>query len=64
MAPQGSSTQLKTATDFAAGADTDFDLDIETIASLPVVAGLLNDTGDGCGATCQSACSNSTCIGG
>ncbi|MFE2426466.1 FxLD family lanthipeptide [Streptomyces sp. NPDC059373] len=63
MAPQGSIT-LKAATDFAAGSDSDFDLNIEIIASAPVVAGLLNDTGDGCGSTCQSACSNSTCIGG
>jgi len=44
--------------------DSDFDLDIETIASGPVVAGLLNDTSDGCTSTCQSACANSTCIGG
>ncbi|MEH0424537.1 FxLD family lanthipeptide [Streptomyces sp. B21-083] len=63
MAQQGSTT-LKAATDYTAAADTDFDLNIETIASAPVVPGLLNDTGDGCGATCQSACSNSTCIGG
>lgn len=63
MASQGSTT-LKAATDFAAGTDTDFDLDIETIASAPVVPGLLNDTGDGCTSTCQSACSNSTCISG
>lgn len=62
MAQQGS-TALKAATDFTA-ADTDFDLNIETIASAPVVPGLLNDTGDGCTSTCQSACSNSTCIGG
>ncbi|MFD5749420.1 FxLD family lanthipeptide [Streptomyces sp. NPDC127033] len=45
-------------------AGSDFDLDIETIESAPVVAGLLNDTGDGCTSTCKSACSNSTCIGG
>ncbi|CAL9634766.1 hypothetical protein SUDANB120_06171 (plasmid) [Streptomyces sp. enrichment culture] len=55
---------LKAATDYASGTDSDFDLDIETLASAPVVAGLLNDTGDGCGSTCQSACSNSTCISG
>lgn len=63
MTSQGSTT-LKAATDFAASSGSDFDLDIETIASAPVVAGLLNDTGDGCTATCQSACSNSTCISG
>lgn len=63
MAPHGNAT-LKAATDFAADADSDFDLNIETIASAPVVPGLLNDTGDGCTSTCQSACSNSTCIGG
>ncbi|MFI1563872.1 FxLD family lanthipeptide [Streptomyces sp. NPDC020490] len=61
MAPH-SSTTLKAATDFTP--ESDFDLDIETIAGAPVVPGLLNDTGDGCGSTCQSACSNSTCIGG
>ncbi|MFF3271711.1 FxLD family lanthipeptide [Streptomyces chrestomyceticus] len=63
MAPQGSTT-FKAATDFSAGPGSDFDLNIETIASAPVVAGLLNDTSDGCTATCQSACSNSTCISG
>lgn len=40
---------------------SDFDLDITVIEDGPIVADLLNDTGDGCGSTCQSACSNSTC---
>jgi FxLD family lantipeptide len=62
MAPQRS-TILKAGTDFTADTGTDFDLNIETVASAPVVAGLLNDTSDGCTSTCQSACSNSTCIG-
>ncbi|HEY8986206.1 FxLD family lanthipeptide [Streptomyces sp. S6] len=62
--PQQGTFALKAATDFVAGADADFDLAIETIASAPVVPGLLNDTGDGCGSTCQSACSNSTCVSG
>ena len=53
-----------TTTAHVPAAGSDFDLDIELLASAPVVAGLLNDTGDGCTATCQSACSNSTCIGG
>ncbi|MET8453355.1 FxLD family lanthipeptide [Streptomyces sp. NPDC005209] len=64
MAPQNNgSTALKAATDFT-GDGGDFDLDIETVASVAVPGALLNDTGDGCGQTCQSACSNSTCIGG
>ncbi|MEU3343083.1 FxLD family lanthipeptide [Streptomyces sp. NPDC002144] len=64
MAPQITGTTLKAATDFTPDAGSDFDLDIETVASAPIVGALLNDTGDGCGSTCQSACSNSTCIGG
>ncbi|ATL82947.1 FxLD family lantipeptide [Streptomyces malaysiensis subsp. malaysiensis] len=51
----------KAGTSYAAEATSDFDLNIEVLASAPVVPGLLNDTGDGCTATCQSACSNSTC---
>ncbi|MFE6645072.1 FxLD family lanthipeptide [Nocardioides sp. NPDC057772] len=39
-----------------------FDLDITTIESAPVVGDMLNATSDGCTSTCQSACSNSTCI--
>ncbi|MGA5704631.1 FxLD family lanthipeptide [Peterkaempfera bronchialis] len=62
MAPQSST--LKAATDFSGEGISDFDLSIETVASAPIVPGLLNDTGDGCGSTCQSACSNSTCISG
>ncbi|MDX3850224.1 FxLD family lanthipeptide [Streptomyces sp. AK02-01A] len=53
-----------TRTSVAPLAGSEFELDIETIESAPVVAGLLNDTGDGCTSTCKSACSNSTCIGG
>ncbi|UQA95711.1 FxLD family lanthipeptide [Streptomyces halobius] len=57
-----SRTTLKTGTEFTAdGESSDFDLKIETVASAPVVGALLNDTGDGCGQTCESACSNSTC---
>ncbi|MFE2032849.1 FxLD family lanthipeptide [Streptomyces scopuliridis] len=51
-----------TRTSLAPLAGSDFD--IETIESAPVVAGLLNDTDDGCTSTFKSACSNSTCIGG
>ncbi|MBU6529678.1 FxLD family lanthipeptide [Streptomyces mayonensis] len=51
---------LKAATDYST--DSDFDLNIETVASAPVLGSLLNDTGDGCTSTCKSACSNSTCI--
>ncbi|AWI32713.1 FxLD family lanthipeptide [Streptomyces tirandamycinicus] len=64
MAPQNASTTLKAATDFTVDGGSDFDLTIETVQSTPIVGALLNDTGDGCGSTCQSACSNSTCIGG
>ena len=63
MAPHHGST-LRTGTDFTVGDASDFDLDIETVASAPVLGELLNDTNDGCTSTCQSACSNSTCIGG
>ncbi|MGW4730535.1 FxLD family lanthipeptide [Streptomyces shenzhenensis] len=63
MAPQINGILLKAATDFTVDGDSDFDLNIETVASAPIVGALLNDTGDGCGSTCQSACSNSTCIG-
>lgn len=65
MTPQTTAT-LKVATDFSTGAGTssDFDLDIETVASAPVLGSLLNDTSDNCTSTCDSACSNSTCIGG
>ncbi|MFJ8792841.1 FxLD family lanthipeptide [Streptomyces sp. NPDC102462] len=63
MAPQINGTLLKAATDFTVDGDSDFDLNTETVASAPIVGALLNDTGDGCGSTCQSACSNSTCIG-
>ena len=64
MAPHNTGTPLKAATGFGADTDSDFDLRIETVASLPVLGSLLNDTSDNCGSTCQSACSNSTCIGG
>jgi FxLD family lantipeptide len=64
MAPQNTGSTLKAATDFTGDAGSDFDLNIETVSSVAVPGALLNDTGDGCGQTCQSACSNSTCIGG
>lgn len=62
MAQQNSGVVLKAATDYRA--DTDFDLDVQTISAAPVLGSLLNDTSDNCTSTCQSACSNSTCIGG
>ncbi|GGM20784.1 hypothetical protein GCM10010129_76330 [Streptomyces fumigatiscleroticus] len=64
MAPQNTTTTLKAATDVSTVAGSDFDLDIETLASAPVIGSLLNDTSDNCTSTCESACSNSTCIGG
>jgi FxLD family lantipeptide len=39
----------------------EFDLDVSIVESGPVIDQLLNLTDDGCGATCQSACANSTC---
>ncbi|MFI8165972.1 FxLD family lanthipeptide [Streptomyces sp. NPDC085931] len=55
---------LEGATDHAADGGSDFDLRIETFASAAVPGALLNDTSDGCGPSCRSACSTSTCIGG
>ncbi|MFE0580761.1 MULTISPECIES: FxLD family lanthipeptide [Streptomycetaceae] len=63
MAQQTTKALPQIATPFAAESGSDFDLNIETVSALPVASSLLNDTGDGCGQTCQSACSNSTCIG-
>lgn len=54
-------TRPQAGTPFAAASGSDFDLSIETVPSAPVVGALLNDTDDGCTATCESACSNSTC---
>ncbi|MFI0734981.1 FxLD family lanthipeptide [Streptomyces sp. NPDC021225] len=61
MSAQQTSPMPKTGTNYTTDATSDFDLNIEILSNAPVVAGLLNDTGDGCTATCQSACSNSTC---
>ncbi|TQE35930.1 FxLD family lanthipeptide, partial [Streptomyces ipomoeae] len=62
MAPHNPTTTTKAATDYSSSttAGSDFDLNIETIASAPVIGSLLNDTSDNCTSTCQSACSNST----
>lgn len=64
MAQQNPTTTLKAATDYSTTGGSDFDLNIETLASAPVIGSLLNDTSDNCTSTCQSACTNSTCIGG
>ncbi|MGH8902521.1 MAG: FxLD family lanthipeptide [Egibacteraceae bacterium] len=42
-------------------ADSEFDLDVSIVESGPVIAELMRSTDDGCGSTCESACSNSTC---
>ncbi|WP_327074428.1 FxLD family lanthipeptide [Kitasatospora purpeofusca] len=42
--------------------DSDFELDITIIEAGPVIPELLTSTDDGCGSSCQSACSNSTCV--
>lgn len=39
----------------------EFDLDITTVSSAPVVGNLMRGTTDGCTSTCASACTNSTC---
>ncbi|MFD2024056.1 MULTISPECIES: FxLD family lanthipeptide [Promicromonospora] len=39
----------------------EFDLDITTVKSAPVVGNLMRGTSDGCTSTCESACTNSTC---
>lgn len=44
-----------------AAPDTEFDLDLSIVSSGPVVADLMRSTDDGCGMSCQSACSNSGC---
>lgn len=38
--------------------DTDFDLDVTIIESSPVVPELVRSTSDGCGSTCESACTS------
>ena len=41
--------------------DPEFDFDISIVESGPVVEELMRLTDDGCGSTCDSACSNSGC---
>ncbi|MFJ6138769.1 FxLD family lanthipeptide [Kitasatospora sp. NPDC092286] len=41
--------------------ENDFELDV-TVTDQGPIAELMSSTDDGCGGTCQSACSNSTCI--
>jgi FxLD family lantipeptide len=38
--------------------DVDFDLDVTIVVSGPVVPELLRSTSDGCGSTCESACTS------
>ncbi|WNV85040.1 FxLD family lanthipeptide [Umezawaea sp. Da 62-37] len=40
---------------------TEFDLDLTIVSSGSVAPELRSNTDDGCGQTCESACSNSTC---
>ncbi|MFF4383281.1 FxLD family lanthipeptide [Kitasatospora sp. NPDC001547] len=42
--------------------DDGFELDVTIIEQGPVIGELMSSTDDGCGKTCQSACSNSGCI--
>ncbi|GAA3032798.1 FxLD family lanthipeptide [Actinokineospora globicatena] len=53
------STQSAPVQAVASGGE--FDLDLTIVSSGPVVPDLMRSTDDNCGATCQSACSNSTC---
>ena len=41
--------------------DSEFDFDVSIVESGPVVEDLMRLTDDGCGSTCDSACSNSGC---
>ena len=41
--------------------DPEFDFDISIVESGPVVEELMRLTDDGCGSSCDSACSNSGC---
>jgi FxLD family lantipeptide len=44
---------------FTEGAgDADFDLDVTIIESSPVVPEVVRSTSDGCGSTCESACTS------
>lgn len=53
LAEQGHETAVDTV---ETPADEDFDLDIRFAESGPVVEELLRPTDDGCGNTCESAC--------
>lgn len=56
------STSAPTSPATTSGADFDaFDLDVRVVASHPVIPELMRNTDDGCGSSCQSACSNSGC---
>ncbi|MGW5677385.1 FxLD family lanthipeptide [Streptomyces sp. NPDC003860] len=43
---------------------SDFDLDISVVEQGRIIPELMNDTSDNCTSTCESACSNSTCVSG
>jgi FxLD family lantipeptide len=38
--------------------DPDFELDVSIVETGPVIADLMRSTDDGCGTTCQSACTS------
>ncbi|WP_406205274.1 FxLD family lanthipeptide [Kitasatospora sp. NBC_01560] len=40
----------------------DFELDVTLVEQAPVIPELMSSTDDGCGESCASACSNSTCV--
>jgi FxLD family lantipeptide len=46
------------ATPTVTATDPDFDLDISIVESGPAIADLMRSTDNGCGQTCQSACTS------
>lgn len=45
-------------TDLGSDLGSDFELDISIVESGPTVADLMRNTDNGCGTTCQSACTS------
>lgn len=49
---------MATPTANGMGIDPDFDLDVSIVESAPAVTDLMRATDNGCGTTCQSACTS------
>jgi FxLD family lantipeptide len=45
----------------AVAGDTEFDLDVSIVESVPVIDDLMQITSDNCGSTCESACRDTGC---